>query len=1839
MATPGQVGQGPNDLLTPSDLTSYQLILETSGQAAADDFFQQKLSLYEQQKSAREALKQQELIEQQKQQGVENIEFDTIRLTPQEQESYSQFAAGVPLEGTERVLPGMAPGLQQIPMEEVVDLRRSSIPTPGDIQSQAEEVAASITQQQIGMGFPSQLQLEEQIYQQLKANYETMNGPLEIGKMFEHEIAIIEFDLRNIAKQEAAKYNTAEDFAKDKIEGEFGVDRARQAGSPFESPPSPFKEGGRIAIEPEAVKDEKYEYDLNPFMEGKTDLGGFGAVIDSLFPQTIMSKQQMDASKSAQQRMQDNFIRDIDNDIRKKNPEQYNRNVRMGGKSSTILMQGMREAEIKQRFSDFYFSEYDRIYRELKREGAGEEEAQNEAKKAATRLTKAQIALIPNPVDNPEYAIIHDQMAEKYGRFAEMERTDYAPYHVLETTYEAAKEGGLSLLSDLATEEDPFTGELVESVGMTIIRDLNLPFRLVLNPIEEVAENVLFGGTSGQYTGDSFYDVKTYDFTEETSGFLPTMDAYLREVAVETAKGYGLGNAIANYSATESGSDGLMIGGTVVEMIIPIGALAKGTQKLATTTLGLNKIARGLDVAADSTRLLDVVSESGQPNVYRYLEAVRPGESVGYFQSNLKVNQKIASEAARQMEVLDAARIYSMHEATIATGGAGTRRAMDESARILARMDSDPLQKSLFKQLTKDVDETNAAAKYQEFDKLIDDIGKQDTMYGDIAREIRKEGGTKITLGSGATSARGSGASTEQLMERAAERLAKYNIEDFVAFTDRMSIHKDVLKTEMKFIDELVDDLNKADIGEINQIDAVVSQKMVRRDPELRRIMDKIDIEVQRDPTGAANKTMGDVLTPQEQIYLTNRYLEDEMRRRLGTQGNRAALFEQTRDNTKRAMLPEELRAETGARIFGSDAVEKATRSQGIIRSSANLGTAALRYADAITPGNAAAFVKEAGRKMKVIAPKGVRTEIASVNRAVEQSRDAVVRLERSLPESMAIYGRYTTRPDEAIYSMFNRSATNDPTDIIQMSKSAQEQAFRMGKNNPLTNDQVLQVVRGTLPTLTKADEAFVISKIGATPVGSVARLEELVMQLIEEIPRLKQGMVSRPVVGRSSAKLTATEIAAGIEKTGARRGMPRTAPDVAKVMVAISGNNAARQRVGAIARAELGPLSVPVEYRTPTGQKFIFDEAMKVNETGRASDDLLNNAVNAGVFDTTPTGLDRLRQEVRLLADIHDVANQLRARGLELNLTPAQVRQQMLYNVDQILDEKVVAVAGVGIEKQLAELQALYKNPETFRVVSSNVEELASKDPGLLNWTLRTLGFSADDMRRSFVSGLLGGKYLPTTRYIAENAATQMIISAITAPGANRLMFKGALTPGAIESLSLLPVERVKALARTPGSKNTLVPGTRYTYAQVGEALQRKNMGSTSASINLGDVFLEDMLEEANRAARRTKLKNIPIIAQTVDGVYDQIRYIAKNPGIKSSSSSPGMRIAMNTDYAFREQMFLGALLDGKTLDEATILARRAFFDYGDLPAWSKASWFRGTLFFSFAYRSAVETARALANPKAAANLAKLARAKVAMTKATGSYYFTGDQALQSIFVTSQGGDGEYDAVNLYYRDPWMSNLMLGANTLTYLTQAAQGDPEASVGRGINGILDYLYMPALDVIQDLDPDFKKGVPPKTVYRILMAQQLAGNIPEVFSENLPMDASIYVDRYDMEVRPPSKMVPGSPTFEGFQYRFQTKEGYNAFYLDSLALAIMGAKRLADDATSAMIMSGILPPGSDFTYLENGSPALYLFGRQSPIRVPKEWEMYDRQMRAQQYRLRDLQKTFGEPKDTNPGDQK
>ena len=94
---------------------------------------------------------------------------------------------------------------------------------------------------------------------------------------------------------------------------------------------------------------------------------------------------------------------------------------------------------------------------------------------------------------------------------------------------------------------------------------------------------------------------------------------------------------------------------------------------------------------------------------------------------------------------------------------------------------------------------------------------------------------------------------------------------------------------------------------------------------------------------------------------------------------------------------------------------------------------------------------------------------------------------------------------------------------------------------------------------------------------------------------------------------------------------------------------------------------------------------------------------------------------------------------------------------------------------------------------------------------------------------------------------------------------------------------------------------------------------------------------------------------------------------------------------------------------------------------------------------------------------------------------------------------------------------------------------------------------------------------------------------------------------------------------GYQLQFKSAKGYDNFLTYQTILQFGGYQRLMNDMTGALIAAGQLPEGTSFGYEETNSgvlkPVLYLVGRQKTIRVPKEWEKLDRQVRQQETELR------------------
>jgi hypothetical protein len=92
-------------------------------------------------------------------------------------------------------------------------------------------------------------------------------------------------------------------------------------------------------------------------------------------------------------------------------------------------------------------------------------------------------------------------------------------------------------------------------------------------------------------------------------------------------------------------------------------------------------------------------------------------------------------------------------------------------------------------------------------------------------------------------------------------------------------------------------------------------------------------------------------------------------------------------------------------------------------------------------------------------------------------------------------------------------------------------------------------------------------------------------------------------------------------------------------------------------------------------------------------------------------------------------------------------------------------------------------------------------------------------------------------------------------------------------------------------------------------------------------------------------------------------------------------------------------------------------------------------------------------------------------------------------------------------------------------------------------------------------------------------------------------------------------------------RFKTPEGYAKFVAMQQMIQFAGYGRLMNDITGMLIAAEALPKGTTFGYSEKGNPVFYLAGREKIIRVPKEMEKYDRQVRQYERDLIEFMEGF------------
>ena len=268
--------------------------------------------------------------------------------------------------------------------------------------------------------------------------------------------------------------------------------------------------------------------------------------------------------------------------------------------------------------------------------------------------------------------------------------------------------------------------------------------------------------------------------------------------------------------------------------------------------------------------------------------------------------------------------------------------------------------------------------------------------------------------------------------------------------------------------------------------------------------------------------------------------------------------------------------------------------------------------------------------------------EAQRVSNALENAREAVVRLERVLPETMSVYGRNSDNAADAVYSMYTTSLKQDPTNIL-VSRNAPEMV-RNGKAATIPKENVEDIMRITFPNIQPED----LAKVRAS--GSAADLESQALGLLSSSPRLEKGMLT--------------------VKTGV--------PDTTKPMILLAGDNAAKFRIGTIVQEELSQVVIPLSYRglTREGQEFMVDQAVRV----ASGEELDFFAYSLSPAKQREYGLTAAYDAESLADDILTMAGDLKARGFELRMTPKQIQDDILQTMqDTVIQGDNSAYIGVG--------------------------------------------------------------------------------------------------------------------------------------------------------------------------------------------------------------------------------------------------------------------------------------------------------------------------------------------------------------------------------------------------------------------------------------------------------------------------------------------------------------------------------------------------------------------------------
>lgn len=529
--------------------------------------------------------------------------------------------------------------------------------------------------------------------------------------------------------------------------------------------------------------------------------------------------------------------------------------------------------------------------------------------------------------------------------------------------------------------------------------------------------------------------------------------------------------------------------------------------------------------------------------------------------------------------------------------------------------------------------------------------------------------------------------------------------------------------------------------------------------------------------------------------------------------------------------------------------------------------------------------------------------------------------------------------------------------------------------------------------------------------------------------------------------------------------------------------------------------------------------------------------------------------------------------------------------NVDQALlalrpyltdvpDTELVSLFGREAAHELGKL----KNTADVGQLSEALEKLRIKDPGTKSYVSALVwDVILPAVRRSRTGGVLSGFPLPNLVYHGVNITTAPLIIALTTdiPTALKAMATG------VERLA----DWVAMKAGRSADAVVMVDsgGRQWTRAMLEDSMHRSNVGFSQISFEFSDTLLRDMEREMRLTPQVEKMGGFRKL-------WEEMRPAGKNYVA---------RFAEFSDAQWRKNVYVTALREGLTEEQAADIARRSLLDYTKIGEGERKLAARFLLVYAFRRRMMTDTLTAiLRNPDDLRRIVLLGvrQQQIADTWASGD-----DDTMTKLWGRF---GGTYDGVPTGVFGP-------GNPPMESFRDVAQ-----VLGWGFSGfdfadakseMADQVGEPILNAILDTKASLQAKDGPMVPAQQVAALMETGLWP-AFVEFYHVEPVYGADRY-----------AGTPTYEGVQFRFSDREGTNAYIWTMVTLMEAGLQRNVNDYAKLALASGMDVQGMEPKRFGPGdiNVGARAVGIERPLPLPGELVARERQVRRQLAELRSL----------------